>query len=294
MRVLASLVIAIGLLATGPAFADKDTDTYYKEGLAFKQEGKVDQAIAALQKAVEKNPKHGMAWATLGGLYKLKKDIPKSIEAYEAATKLITKDKTLWRNLGTAYASANPERLEDAKNALMTACKLDPKDAEVRALLGTVRRKLKDYAGAIVDLEIAVKQKQDEPEWFHALGVAYRFSKREDDAIKMYEKAIALAPNEARYHFDLGAAWRRKDDPDKAIPEYEKATQLDPSNTEAWFDLGYMYKRNKDNDKAIAAWQKYLELNKGKDSEGQKKIEEEMTSIGGNAKKTPPKKTPKK
>ena len=42
-----------------------------------------------------------------------------------------------------------------------------------------------------------------------------------------------------------------------------------------------MYKRNKENDKAIAAWQKYLELNKGKDADGQKRVEEEMTSIGG-------------
>ena len=57
-----------------------------------------------------------------------------------------------------------------------------------------------------------------------------------------------------------------------------------------------MYKRNKENDKAIAAWQKYLELNKGKDSEGEKRIEEEMTSIGGTPTKTPPpkKSAPKK
>src|SRR5215208_5875969 len=112
MRALASLVIAFGLLFSGPALADKTADTYYKEGLAYKQQGKVDNAIEALSQAVAKNPKHGMAWASLGGLYKLKKDVPKAIDAYENAAKLITKDKVLWRNLGTAYASA--DRLEDA------------------------------------------------------------------------------------------------------------------------------------------------------------------------------------
>ena len=99
--------------ARGPAFADKDADAYYKEGLAYKQEGKVDEAIESLQQAVAQNPKHGMAWASLGGLYKQKKDLPKSIDAYEHATQIITKDKTLWRNLGTAYA--NTDKLEQAK-----------------------------------------------------------------------------------------------------------------------------------------------------------------------------------
>ena len=95
---------------------------------------------------------------------------------------------------------ADPGKLEQAKNALITASKLDPKDGEIRYLLGTTRRKLNDNKGAIADLEIAVQAKDADPEWFHSLGVAYRFDKREDDAIKMYEKAIALAPNEARYH----------------------------------------------------------------------------------------------
>ena len=57
-----------------------------------------------------------------------------------------------------------------------------------------------------------------------------------------------------------------------------------------------MYKRNKENEKAIAAWQHYLDLNKGKDPDAQKRVTEEMTSIGGTpksdggAKKAPPKK----
>jgi tetratricopeptide (TPR) repeat protein len=67
----------------------------------------------------------------------------------------------------------------------------------------------------------------------------------------------------------------------QAIIEYEKATSLDPGNTEAWFDLGFMYKQDHQNDKAIAAFNKYLALNKGKDSNGQKRIEDEIGAMGG-------------
>ena len=125
---------------------------------------------------------------------------------------------------------------------------------------------------------------QDEPEWFHILGLAYRRENRIDDAIKMYDKAVALAPNEARYQLALGVAWRRKDDPDKAIPYYKRATELDPGNADAWFDLGFMYKRNKENDAAINAWQTYLTLNcKLKDEAARKRISEELAGIGGKA-----------
>jgi tetratricopeptide (TPR) repeat protein len=278
-RALSALLLTFALAT--PALADKTADASYKEGLAYKEQGKIDEAIAAMQEAVANNPKHGMAWASLGNLYKQKKDLAKSIDAYEHATALITKDKILWVNLGSAYANSQPERLDDALRVLTIACKLDPKDAEVRGKLGTVKRRKQDYAGAIVDLEVAVKLKPDEADWWHNLGVAYRYAKRDDDAIKAYQQAITLAPNEARYHADLGIAYRRKQDPDHAIPEYEKATSLDPGVADWWFDLGFMYKENHENDKAIDALNHYIAANAGKDSSGTKRAQDEIQSMGG-------------
>src|SRR5690242_9623177 len=141
MRGLTAVCFAVATLFAAPAFADKDADAYYKEGLAFKQEGKVDDAIKALEQAVATNPKHGMAWASLGSLYKQKRDLPKSIQAYEHATQIITKDAVIWTNLGSAYANVDPPRLEDAERALSTASRLAPKDPEVHAKLGTVKSK---------------------------------------------------------------------------------------------------------------------------------------------------------
>ena len=42
-----------------------------------------------------------------------------------------------------------------------------------------------------------------------------------------------------------------------------------------------MYKQDHQNDKAIAAFNKYLELNKGKDAGGQKRVEDEIGALGG-------------
>jgi hypothetical protein len=56
-----------------------------------------------------------------------------------------------------------------------------------------------------------------------------------------------------------------------------------------------VHKQLRNNDKAIAAFQKYLELNKGKDGEGEKRVKDELGSMGGSSgKKDPPKTPPKK
>ena len=78
MSHLARILLAVGLvLAVAPAAHAEDADAFYKQGLAYKQEGKAEQAIEALERAVAANPKHYMAWASLGNLYKTaRKDIP--------------------------------------------------------------------------------------------------------------------------------------------------------------------------------------------------------------------------
>ena len=55
-----------------------------------------------------------------------------------------------------------------------------------------------------------------------------------------------------------------------------------------------MYKQNHDNDKAVAAFNKYLELNKGKDAGGQKRVEDELGALGAGPAKPGDKKPPAK
>jgi protein O-GlcNAc transferase len=290
MSTLARILLAAGLvtglsLVAPHAAAAEDADAFYKQGIAYKQEGKPDQAIESLEHAVAANPKHYMAWASLGNLYKTaKKDIPKAVAAYEHAVEGLKKDKVVWANLGMAYYRNN--QVDQALKALITASTIDPNDAEIRGNLGTVRRQKGDLTGAIADLEVAVKLKPDDPQLANNLGVAYRFAKRDADAVKVFQKAIELAPNDAGFHFNLAVVYRRQTEknPDmipQAIAEYEKATSLDPNNKEGWFDLGFMYKQDHQNDKAIAAFNKYIEVNKGKDAGAQKRVEDEIGAMGG-------------
>ena len=195
---------------------------------------------------------------------------------------VITKDKTLWRNLGTAYA--NNGKLDQARDgADRPRASSIRRTREVRALLGTVQRKLKRQQGR----DRRPRDGREAQARRAASGGTTSASRigsttAIDDAIKAYEKAIELAPNEARYHFDLGVAWRRKDDPDKAIPDYEKATEPRPGVRRRLVRSRLhvqAQQRERQGDRRLA------EVPRAQQGQGprrrQKRIEEEMTSIGG-------------
>src|SRR5262249_36831347 len=93
---IAVLGAVLGLGIPRAALAG-DADAFYKQGIAYKQEGKAEEAIDAFEHAVAANPKHYMAWAALGNLYKTaRKDIPKAVAAYEHAVEAPKKDKVVW------------------------------------------------------------------------------------------------------------------------------------------------------------------------------------------------------
>src|SRR5262245_12536599 len=145
MRVALCTFTLLALTALSvPAWAD-EADAHFRTGVALKQEGKDDEAIAAFEKAVAARPTFGMAWNSLGILYKKKGNVDKAIEAFEAAARQMPKQPNVHANLGMAYFRAG--RDDDALRALETACRLNPKDPDVQANLGAIKRKKGDFEG---------------------------------------------------------------------------------------------------------------------------------------------------
>jgi tetratricopeptide (TPR) repeat protein len=281
MKPWTSLLVFVALLAAAtPARAD--ADAHYRQGMAYQNTNKIDEAIASFEKCVAEAPKHVMAWASLGKLYKGKKQYDKSVAAYEQATTLAPKEAALWGNLGYAYYHAG--KPDQALEALDKSCKLDHNNAQVAAFIGTIKRQKGDIPGAIKALKWAVKLKPDDPDYQNNLGVAYRKGKQYPQAVAAFKKALALK-EDAVFHFDLAVTYRAQEEIDDAIVHYEAAVRLDPKMAGAWKDLGIMYKANHQDDKAIDAWQHFLDIEKtGPEAEEVKKA---IEGAGGTVKRKP-------
>src|SRR5215208_2915664 len=110
MRVLSFVVgmlacIGGGALAQAQAPAG-EAEAHYRSGVALKEQGKIDDAIAQFELAVVARPNHAMAWNSLGILYKKKGENEKAVDAFERAVKLMPKDAVARANLGMAYYRA--------------------------------------------------------------------------------------------------------------------------------------------------------------------------------------------
>ena len=135
-----SILIALAALmlvgSVAPARAGDDAGALYREGMALKNQGKDDDAIAAFEKAVAADPKHAMAWASLGHLYKKKKDYAKAIDAYEKSLALMPKDEIVWSNLGMAYYRGEGKPLVRKNGIRATRYELSAPGLPTRAQIG--------------------------------------------------------------------------------------------------------------------------------------------------------------
>src|SRR5687767_4831487 len=126
MRTLSVFMVVLAL-ATGRAWGDQ-AEGHYKAGMALKADGKDDEAIKELEKAVKARPTHAMAWNSLGILYKKMGKFKDAVRAFEEAAKLLPKNAAVLSNLGMAYWR-DGERLDEAIGALEKSCRIDPKNA---------------------------------------------------------------------------------------------------------------------------------------------------------------------
>ena len=186
----------------------------------------------------------------------------------------------LWSNLGMAYYRA--DRKEDAVVALEKACRLDPKNPDIHANLGTIKRQMGKNKPAIRHLELSYKYRKDAAT-ANNLGVAYRTDNRFQDATRIIKEAIQLDPNVAEYHFNLGVAHRRLEEVDHAIAAYQAAADLDPMMSKAFYDLGHMHRLNHDNEKSIQAFRSFFELTQTSDPEAAADAAAQIESMGGKA-----------
>ncbi len=130
---------------------DRKRDEYFASLLGPKQdEGVLDVNVRAAEQFRE-------------GVADFKKgDFWSAIDKFKWATKMATKNATYWSYLSLAYSKV-PGRVKEAEEALLTAMKLDPYNAELHSHLGLVYMKagLKKRAHAAFQKALKIDPKNE-------------------------------------------------------------------------------------------------------------------------------------
>ncbi len=225
---------------------------------ALSVEGRPDEAVPVLRKAIELAPKHATAHHNLGYVLYRKGDHDEAIAAYRRAIALKPDYASAHNNLGDALKDKG--RLDDALVAYRKAVALAPENAFFHNDLGSALRRKGAHDEAIAAHRKSIALKPDHALAHSCLGDVLKDKDRLDEALVAYRKAVELGPENAFYHNDLGLALSTKGQYDEALRHLHRAIELSPRSAVHHNTLGYVLNRKGDHDEAIAAYRRAIAL----------------------------------
>jgi Flp pilus assembly protein TadD len=170
----------------------------YERGMKAIKNNNFPKATEALRKLVEADPKDFPAWAELGMVYFLQRDLGAAEHSYIKATQL------------------KPDHV----SSLVT--------------LGRVRLARGNNEGAVAALEAAVKADPNSPAANYFMGEAYLAIRKGSLAITYLNEALKIDPiGRAEAHLRLGALYNRGGRKDLAVIEYNEFLKKKPHHPEA-------------------------------------------------------------
>ena len=201
---------------------------YNNLGNALRRQGKLAEALAAHQKALQLNHNDAEAYVGIGNVLNAQGKPEEALAYHKKAIQLNPKLAIAYNGLGNALY--NQEKLEEAVTAFQKAIELDPKLAIAYYNLGNTLYYQKKLEEAVAAYQKAIELDPKLAIAYNNLGIALYDQKKLDEAVAAYQKAIELDPKYATAYNNLGNALRDQKKLDAAISNYKKALSL-PEDT---------------------------------------------------------------
>lgn len=202
---------------------------------AFHRLDRMQEAEIILREEARRRPQDSSPYATLGDIFRARKEFERAVETYSAAIDRIPnpqrRDWQVFFARGIAYERAKnwPKAEADLKRAL----ELKPDDPAVLNYLGYswVEQGVNIPEGLAL-IEKAVAQEPDDGHIVDSLGWAFYMLGRYEDAVRELERAVELAPEESVINDHLGDAYWRVGRFREARFQWERALSFNPEPQE--------------------------------------------------------------
>lgn len=207
--------------------APRDPDAYYLLGLAYLADGNIMNAVPALVKAAEVDPKHAGSQLKLAELLSASKD-PKLLEEAQQRARQVLAAEPGAPDALTVLALTEA-KLGDAGSAerhLREALKGAPGDLKAAGILARLQRLQADAAGAEQTLRSLVEKAPKSPEAHLQLAEFYLTANRLAEAEKEIQVALSLDQRNARAMLALAAVYALQGRQSEMEALYQKVSRL--------------------------------------------------------------------
>ncbi|OKH30220.1 hypothetical protein NIES2101_42645 [Calothrix sp. HK-06] len=227
------------------------------QSLVYRNLKQYEQALVAINKAIEHQPKNP-------NLYNEKYGVLQNLKRYseaEIAIRLAIKyspRSSFYLNLGVVYAYQKKSDLAIAN--FTKTIQINPQYALAYYNRGIVYKDQKKSDLAIADYSKAIQINPQYVEAYNNRGLVYTDQKKSDSAIADFTKAIQINPQLANAYIGRGLVYTDQKKSDLAIADYSKAIQINPQLAEAYIGRGLFYYTQKKFDSAIADFTKAIQI----------------------------------
>jgi tetratricopeptide (TPR) repeat protein len=193
--------IFISLLGVSSAWAEADEAVERNnQGAALLKQGKVDEAVGPLQKAMELNPKDPNVRLNLAFAYEQQGRLDEAIAQYQKAIELNPRNSVARNNLGVLYDKKG--LYDEAIGEFEAVLKIDPKNASGPKNLETAKKNqsvIQERERQIVEALKAADAQPKDPRASYNVARLYAHYGKIDQAIGWLEKALKLGFNDIGY-----------------------------------------------------------------------------------------------
>lgn len=217
------------VIRASPNFAP----AHFNLGLVREEQGRYEEAIGNLQKALGLKPgMHGASLFLGIAYYRINRFEP-ALVAVKKETSVYPKDASAWMWQGLIGLAM--DRPEEAAAALDKAASLAPDNVDILYYRG--------QAHLLVSKNSYEKMfKADPNSWrvHQVLAQASSQAERPMDAIAEYQEAIKLAPTQPGLHEELGSEYSSAAKPQEAEAAFQRELEINPHNALARYKLGVL------------------------------------------------------
>ncbi len=247
--------------SVGTGAGDGSARWHFERAEALGDEGDVEGAIAAYDRAIELDPRDAWAWNNRGIARRRLGDLQGAVADYAQAIEVDPRFAGAWTNRAVARSE-----LGDTEGALADyarALEIEPRSPGIWNNRGLLKSRLGDLAGALADLDRALEIDSWSLEGWNTRGNIKNALGDHVGAVADFDRALELDPSPAITWSNRASARRQSGDLDGAAADYDRALELDPRCVSAWTGRGNIRRTRGDLEGAIADYDQAVELDPG-------------------------------
>lgn len=204
-------------------------------GLIQWEQGKIDEAKASFQTALQLDPEYVLPYNNLASMFLKERNFSAAEELLKKAIEKVPQYLELYVNLGYAYEGMGD--LQQAAGLFNFVIRGGGQNSAAYVGMGNVLQRTGQIVEAKKHFQKAIWLRPENASAYYNLGNVFFEEKNFYEALLNYDKALALDPKITGAYLNSGNIYFYFQDNKNAVAMYQKAVAVDPGSAEAYLNL---------------------------------------------------------